>query len=91
MNFDLDLDFELAPGAAFSLPPLAALDLQLLSGRLWLTRRGDPDDHFVEAGSRLRLDGSGCVVENDSRTPARLRLSRRRGAWRRLIAGTAAG
>ena len=81
MDLKLDLDLELPPGAALSLPPLTALSLHLLSGRLWLTHRGDPDDHFVEAGSRLLLDGRGCVVENDGGVPARLRLSRRRG-WR---------
>jgi hypothetical protein len=87
----MDLDLELPPGAALTLPPLAALDLHLLSGRLWLTRSGDPDDHFVEAGSRLLLDGHGCVVENDSRTPARLRLSRRGGAGLRRAVGAAVG
>ncbi|MCA0239398.1 MAG: DUF2917 domain-containing protein [Proteobacteria bacterium] len=78
---DTDLDLELPPGAALTLPPRAALHLHLLSGRLWLTRSGDPDDHFIDPGSRLLLDGRGCVVENDSGTSARLRL--RSEAFRR--------
>ena len=38
--------------------------LEVLAGRVWLTRAGELDDHVVEAGQSLRLAGSrGAVVE----------------------------
>jgi hypothetical protein len=39
-------------------------DVVVRSGRVWLTRRGDPDDHVLEAGQRVRLAaGDTAVVE----------------------------
>ncbi len=32
------------------------------SGRVWLTRRGDLDDHVLEAGQRVRLEADDAVV-----------------------------
>lgn len=32
------------------------------SGRVWLTRRGDLDDHVLEAGDRIVLEPAGSVV-----------------------------
>ncbi|GFO68750.1 hypothetical protein GMLC_23290 [Geomonas limicola] len=32
------------------------------SGRIWLTREGDPRDYCLAAGSRLALDGARLVV-----------------------------
>ena len=32
------------------------------SGRVWLTRRGDTDDHVIEAGQRIVLEPSDAVV-----------------------------
>ena len=32
------------------------------SGRVWLTREGDADDHVLEAGQRVCLDAGGAVV-----------------------------
>ncbi|WP_411885626.1 DUF2917 domain-containing protein [Polaromonas sp. YR568] len=39
-------------------------ELTVLRGRLWLTRNKDPDDHFIEAGQRVRLGaGENAVIE----------------------------
>lgn len=49
--------------------------LRVESGRVWLTRSGDPDDHFIAAGESFAHDGNGqVVVECDSGAPARLRI-----------------
>lgn len=40
---------------------------------LWLTRRGDPNDHVLHPGERLRLDrGDDIVIEALQRAPAPL-------------------
>ena len=44
------------------------LRLRVLHGRLWLTRSGDPADHFIAAGDDLLLSGTSghdVVVECD--------------------------
>jgi hypothetical protein len=37
-------------------------EFAVVSGRVWLTRRGDVDDHVIEAGQRLVLEPSDEVV-----------------------------
>lgn len=71
----MDITLDLTPGAALHLPPQHRLHLQLLSGRLWLTRSGDAGDHFVTAGCAVAVDGRDhVVVECDGPGPARLQL-----------------
>lgn len=71
----MDITLDLTPGTALHLPPQHRLQLQLYSGRLWLTRSGDAGDHFVTAGSTLAVDGRDhVVVECDGPCPARLQL-----------------
>lgn len=66
---------ELNPGQTLQLRRHGALRLQVQQGRVWLTRSGDSDDHFVAAGQALQLPpGRGTVIENDGRQPARLQL-----------------
>ena len=36
--------------------------LEVLHGRVWLTRAGDPDDHFVEVGHSMVVPSSGRVL-----------------------------
>ena len=39
-------------------------EFAVLEGRVWLTRRGDPDDHVLDAGQRIVLEpGDAVVVE----------------------------
>ena len=37
-------------------------ELEVLDGRVWLTRRGDTEDHVLEAGQRMRISPSESVV-----------------------------
>ena len=37
-------------------------EFAVLSGRVWLTRQGDLDDHIIEAGERFVLERSDAVV-----------------------------
>jgi Protein of unknown function (DUF2917) len=39
--------------------------LRVHGGRLWLTRPGDGDDHFLTAGSAMDLFEDGVVVQAD--------------------------
>jgi Protein of unknown function (DUF2917) len=34
-------------------------EVSILSGQVWLTRSGDPDDHFIGAGESFQVRGSG--------------------------------
>lgn len=72
-----DFWLDLAPGATLRLPEYARLLLLLQRGRLWLTRCGDPADHFYEAGARAVLDGRrAAVIESIGPGPARLAIRR---------------
>lgn len=42
--------------------PESRLTLECLSGRLWLTREGDPDDFFLEAGELMDISPEEDVV-----------------------------
>lgn len=44
-------------------------EVSILSGQVWLTRSGDPDDHFLGVGESFRVRGSGeTLVEAWSRS-----------------------
>lgn len=40
----------------------AGLTLEAICGRVWVTFKGDRDDHLLAPGERLSLAGSGAVV-----------------------------
>jgi len=46
--------------------------LEVLHGRVWLTRAGDPDDHFVDFGNSIVVPSSGraLVTTIDDARPA---------------------
>jgi len=58
-------------------------ELSVLRGRVWLTRDGDPGDHLVEAGQRVRLGvAEGAVIESwDSGRPLVVRWNPRRQSF----------
>ena len=63
---------DLQPGQALTLPQTGDHWLLVLQGRIWLTRSRDLDDHFLQAGERMRLGDQGpVVVEADGRQRAR--------------------
>ena len=48
------------------------------AGRIWLTERGDLDDHFIDAGGQHVVRRAGPVVlQGESALPARIRVKRR--------------
>ncbi len=83
----MDILLELEPGRALPLATPGHPLLQVRAGRVWLTRRNDPVDHFLRSGDQLLLgEGDGVVVEAAGDEPVRLSLSRPPG-WQGLIAG----
>ena len=64
--------FRLEPRAPVRLLCPVAARLEVLDGRLWLTRVHDPDDHFPQAGATLALDAGADVL---------LEADRGRSAW----------
>ena len=54
--------------------PLDGVRLRVEAGRVWVTRRNDPDDHFLDAGAGIELArGSGALVGAEG--AARVRIS----------------
>jgi hypothetical protein len=75
--FRLPETLRLPRGRAITLAPGACV-LQVDAGRIWLTRSGDLDDHFIAAGKCFEHDGAGLVViECDGASAAVLRISPR--------------
>lgn len=67
--------FDLHAGQVITLPNSRDHWLLVLQGRVWLTQRGDADDHFLQAGQRLLLGNHGdVVIEADGGEPARCSL-----------------
>jgi DUF2917 family protein len=54
--------------------------LEVLRGRVWLTRAGDPDDHFVDVGQAIVVPSSGraIVASVDDARPAVVAWRQRR-------------
>ena len=69
-------------------------ELEVRSGRLWLTRHGDLDDHVLEAGERVALTPSDAVVVEPWQADLRTVIDWRPAAQPRLtvrLRGWAAG
>lgn len=62
MNTQIAERLSMAPGQLVHL--FTGGELRVTEGRVWLTRSGDLDDHLIEAGQRIRLNGSeGAIIE----------------------------
>ncbi|MBV9890547.1 MAG: DUF2917 domain-containing protein [Rhizobacter sp.] len=61
--------------------------LEVLHGRVWLTRAGDPDDHFIDFGHSLVVPSSGraLVAALDEDRPALVAWAPR-GVGERVVA-----
>lgn len=53
---------QLSDGQLLHWRQAVAVRLRVVSGRVWLTRPGDPDDHFLGAGDELPLAPGGAVL-----------------------------
>ena len=81
MNAQLDRNptQRVARGQALQLGRLGG-ELTVVEGRVWLTRDGDPGDHRIDAGQRVRLGvAEDAVIESwDSGEPVVVRWNPRR-------------
>jgi hypothetical protein len=71
--------------AGFAVPP-RGVRITCLSGTLWVTGVGDPQDYLLSAGQKfVPRSGGRLVVESMAASPARFLLqrspSRRGGQW----------
>ena len=57
-------------------------------GRVWVTRRNDLDDHFLDAGAAIEL-AAGCNALVGAEGPARVRLVRPHASQPRQMNGNA--
>ncbi len=63
MRFELDrLPVILPLGGRLALHDAEGVSMQVLCGRVWITREGSPDDVFVDHGGLHRFAGPGRVV-----------------------------
>ena len=56
LNLEPPLVLQLSDGQLMRWKQAVAVRLRVLDGRVWVTRSGDADDHFLDAGAQLRLD-----------------------------------
>lgn len=56
------LVLQLADGELLRWTQAVAVHLRVIAGRVWVTRPGELDDHFLDAGDQLRLDARSRVL-----------------------------
>ncbi len=56
------LVLQLSDGQLLRWTQAVAVRLRVVAGRVWVTRPGDLDDHFLDAGDQLRLDARSRVL-----------------------------
>lgn len=71
------MDITLSPGALLQWRCPEAIELQVCTGRLWLTVAGDPRDRFLDAGERWHLPPDRVAVLG-AEGPVPLQLQGRR-------------
>lgn len=50
------LVLQLSDGQLLRWTQAMAVTLRVIAGRVWVTRPGDLDDHFLDAGDQLQID-----------------------------------
>lgn len=73
----MKLALELRPGRSLRLPTMRPLLLQVMRGRIWLTRHNDRLDHFIGAGRAVALADHDreTIVEAQGEAAATVLLS----------------
>jgi hypothetical protein len=70
--------------------PMDGVRLRVEAGRVWVTRRDDLDDHFLDAGAAIDLPtGCGALVSGEGAARVRLSARARPGAQPRQVNGNA--
>ena len=63
LNFESPVVLQLSDGQLLPWRQKAAAQLRVLRGRVWVTRAGDADDHFLDAGAQMWLPpGSHALI-----------------------------
>lgn len=62
LKLQMPLVLQLSDGQLLRWTQAVAVRLRVVAGRVWITRPGDPDDHFLDAGDQLRLDARSPVL-----------------------------
>ena len=56
LQLQTPLVLQLSDGQLLRWTQAMAVTLRVIAGRVWVTRTGDLDDHFLDAGDQLRLE-----------------------------------
>lgn len=56
LQLQTPLVLQLSDGQLLRWTQAMAVTLRVIAGRVWVTRPGDPDDHFLDAGDQLKID-----------------------------------
>jgi hypothetical protein len=72
-RFTAPITLRLEAGQIISWHRARPLQIEVLSGRIWLTQQNDSADHFVGAGSRIGI-GPAAHALIGAETPVVLRL-----------------
>ncbi len=78
------LALQLGDGQLLRWQQAVPVTLRVLHGRVWVTRPGDPDDHFLDAGAALRLARGGGVLIG-AEGAAQIAIEAERPAWRLAV------
>ena len=78
------LALQLGDGQLLRWQQAVPVTLRVLQGRVWVTRPGDPDDHFLDAGAALRLARGGGVLIG-AEGAAQIAIEAERPAWRAAL------
>lgn len=62
LNFESPVVLHLAEGQLLPWRQRAPVWLRVLRGRVWVTQANDADDHFLDAGARMRLRPGARVL-----------------------------
>ncbi len=72
LRFEPPVELQLAPGRLLRWQQHEAVRLRVAAGRVWITRCGDPDDHFLDAGQHMLLAPRAQVLVGAERAGARI-------------------
>ena len=67
-----DQQLDLPAGRPCWLDCRASSEIIVMAGTVWLTRKGDADDHFAAAGARVRPGAGRVLIEGIG--PARITI-----------------
>ena len=85
LKFESPVILQLAGGQLLRWRQSAGVQLRVLGGRVWVTQSDDAEDHFLDAGARMRLRPRAQVLIG-AEGPAQLAFEAEAGSLRRALA-----